>query len=127
MIKARQILLGVVLVAAGSAAGSALTDATGLPATTTAGYGSSTISGATATSIVYTLSTDGTEITAATVLFTGNLTSGKVVKAAFGSDNLTSCTIGAYSDPSTTVTCDTFEHAVTTATATEFHVAVTNS
>jgi hypothetical protein len=124
MITARQFLVGLALVAVGSAGGSAITASNTLP-NTTAGYGSSTISGATATSIVYTLSADGTEINVVTLLFTGNLTSGKVVKAGFGTDALSSCTIGAYSDPNTTVTCSGFSQSTSTASA--FNVAVTNS
>lgn len=127
MIKARQVLLGVVLVAAGSAGGSAVTASNTLPATT-AGYGTSTVSGATATSIVFTLNGDGTQITDVALVFSGDLTSGKVAKAAFDSDSLTSCTIGSYTPGtpgSTAATCTGFTEA--TATVAAFHVAVTNS
>lgn len=122
----RVIVLGVALVAAGSAGGHALTESNTLPASTKAGYGSVTVTGSTISSVVYGFNGDGSTITQAVLKVTGDITSGYEVSAAFGTDNLTACTIGAYSNPSTTVTC-TFSPEITTATATAFHVAVRNN
>ncbi len=123
-ITVRQVLFGLLFVAAASAGGAAVTASNTLPSTT-AGYGTSTVSGAVATSIVFTLNADGTQITQADLVFTGDLTSGRAVSAAFGSDSLTTCTIGSYDGSSTAVSCSGFTQATDTATA--FHVAVTNT
>jgi hypothetical protein len=110
---------GVLAVAIGSAS-----TASNTVAASTAGYGTSTITGANATSVKYTLSADGTTITGADLVFTGDLT-GKVVKAGFGTDDLTTCTVGAYADPSTSVSCTGFSQL--TSGASVFNVAVTAS
>jgi hypothetical protein len=124
MIAWKALALSFVMVAAGTTSSMALTNSNSVPATTV-GYGTSTISGATATSIVYTLNGSGTQITGAALTFTGDITTGKVVKAGFGGDALTTCTIGSYADPSTAVACAGFTQASSTASA--FNVAVTNS
>jgi uncharacterized membrane protein len=113
------------LVAAGAlavAVGTASTASNTIP-DSKAGYGTSNISGATATSLNYTLSADGTTITGASLVFTGDLT-GKTVKAGFGTESLISCTVGTYAAPSTPVTCTGFTQ--TTSTATAFNVAVSS-
>ena len=117
-------LLGVV------AAGSAFTASNTVP-DSVAGYGSSTISGATATSLNYTLNTDGTQITGATLRFVGDLT-GKTVRAGFGTNALTACTLGTVvadnpltlteDETATPVTCSGYTQS--TSTATSFNVAV---
>lgn len=128
-----QKLLGALAVAGVVAAsGSAFTAATTVPATV-AGYGTSTITGATATSLKYTQSADGTQITGAALKFTENLT-GMTVKAGFGTTASTSCTVGTRvaDDPDTTavgdamspVTCSGFTQS--TATSSSFNVAVTS-
>jgi hypothetical protein len=110
---------GVLAVAIGSAS-----TASNTVAASTAGYGTSTISGANATSLTYTLSADGTTITGADLVFTGDLT-GKVVKAGFGTADLTTCTVGTYASPNTPVTCAGFTQL--TSAASVFNVAVTGS
>ena len=87
----------------------------------TAGYGTGAVSGATANSVSYTLSADGSTIIAATVVFAGDLT-GKAVSAGFNANNLSSCTLGAYSGGTTTATCSGLSQS--TATATTLAVAV---
>jgi hypothetical protein len=71
-----------------------------------AGYGSGAISGATANNISYSLSADGSTISTATVVFAGDLT-GKTVNAGFNAAALSSCTLGAYNSGAntTTATC----------------------
>lgn len=93
-------------------------------ASSTAGYGTSTISGATATSVTYGLSADGTQINSATVVLSGDMT-GRTVKAGFGTDALTACTLAAYvtgTPGSTTATCSGY--SAVTASSTAFNVAV---
>ncbi len=107
------------VVAAGG--GSAFTASNTIP-NTVAGYGTSTITGATATSIVYGFSADSTQITSATIKFTGDF-SAKNVKAGFGTGATTTCT-SAFDQPSnvTTSTCSGFTQDVTLAD--KFNVAV---
>jgi hypothetical protein len=125
--RARTIVLGVAVLAFMSGGASAFTAGNTVPATT-AGYGTSTISGATATSIIYTLNGDGTKIVQADLKLTGDFHTGFEVKAGFGTDALTTCTVGAYSNPDTSVAC-TFAGVLQgdTATTTAFHVTVTNT
>jgi hypothetical protein len=116
-------LLGAVAVAGLVAAtGSAFTAGNTIPASV-AGYGSSTISGATATVLSYTLSADGTQITASALTFTGNQT-GRTVKAGFGTAALTACTVGAHDATANTtpVTCTGYTQS--TATSSTYNVAV---
>jgi hypothetical protein len=89
-----------------------------------AGYGSSTISGATATSVTYTLDDDGTQITGADMVFQGNQ-SGRTVRAGFGTDTLATCTVGVYDATNlvTPVACDGL-FTQPTATSASFNVAV---
>src|SRR5215213_1425100 len=87
----------------------------------TAGYGTGAVSGATANSVAYTLSADGSTIIAATVVFAGDLT-GKAVSAGFNASNLSSCTLGAFTSGTTTATCSGLTQP--TATATQLAVAV---
>lgn len=119
--KTSKIIAAVALIGAVAAGGSALTASNSIPASV-AGYGSSTISGATATALNYTLAGDGTTITGATLTFTGDKT-GRTVKAAFGTDALTTCVVGTYDGTtSTPVTCSGFTQS--TADSTTFNVAV---
>lgn len=113
------LLSAATLVAGG---GVAYTAANTVPSSV-AGYGSSTVSGATANSISYTLSTDSTQITGASVVFAGDLT-GSRVTAGFGTGTSASCTLATYNATAatTTATCSGFTQS--TSTATTFNVAV---
>ncbi len=136
--KSRRIVAALVLIGALAAAGAAFTASNTVP-NTTAGYGTSTITGATASKIVYTLSADGTQITGATLdlhtATTADLTSGYTVQAGFNGpgNTLTTCTVdtsvtgGAH--PGSNGTDTQFLCAITqpTDTATSFNVVVTNS
>jgi hypothetical protein len=113
----------VAVVAALAASGAAFTASNTIP-DTVAGYGSSTISGATATALNYTVSADGATITAADLTFTGDLT-GKTVKAGFNSAALTTCSVGTYDGTtSTPVSCTGYTQS--TASSTTFNVLVTS-
>jgi hypothetical protein len=132
--KSKRLLVGLVLIGVLAAGGAAFTAANTLPATT-AGYGTSTITGATADKIVYTLSSDGTQITGATIdLHTASasdLTSGYTVKAGFNASNLTACSVNTgfgtngTNGTDTEFTCSGYTQS--TSGATSFNVAVTNS
>jgi len=120
--KTSKIIGAVAIVAALVGSGAAFTASNTVPASV-AGYGSSTISGATATALNYTLAADGATITAAALTFTGNQT-GRTVKAAFGTAALTACTVGTYDSVALTtpVTCSGYTQS--TATSSTFNVAV---
>jgi hypothetical protein len=120
--KTRRIVAAAAVVAAVAAGGAAFTAANTIP-DSVAGYGTSTISGATATSLDYTLSADGTTISAAALVFDGDQT-GRTVKAGFGTDALTACTVGSYDgvNDETPVTCSGFSQSTSSASA--FNVAV---
>ncbi|HMJ34998.1 MAG TPA: hypothetical protein VK501_13885 [Baekduia sp.] len=119
--KPRSILVALIVIGALAAGGAAFTASNTIP-DTTMGFGTSNITGATATSLTYTRSADGSTITAATLVFTGDI-SANTVEAGFNSNALEACAAGTYSSPSTTVVC-TFTTPEPTAGATTFNVAV---
>lgn len=117
------------LVAAAAITGVSAFTASNTVPTSTAGYGSATVSGAVATDISYTTSADGATISDATVTFQGDQT-GNLVKAGFNSAAQRDCTVGSFvpgllGEPgSTTTTCSGFSQP--TADATTFTVTVTS-
>lgn len=121
----RRMVAVLVVIGAIAAGGAAFTFANTVPPST-AGYGTSTISGATATDIVYGLSADGTQINTATITFTGDLST-DTVKAGFETSSLTTCSAPVYDGGTTssTSTCSGFTES--TAASTTFNVAVTNN
>ena len=92
--RTKRIIGAIVVIAAIAAGGAAFTAGNTVP-DTVAGYGTSNITGATVTALHYTLNGDGTQITDASLTFHGDQT-GNVVKAGFGTDALTTCTVGSY-------------------------------
>jgi hypothetical protein len=123
--KTKRIIGAFVVIAAIAAGGAAFTASNTVP-NTVAGYGTSNITGATVTAMHYTLNGDGTQITTADLTFQGDQT-GNVVKAGFGSDNLTTCTVGAYDSTGDTTPATCSGYTQSTATSATFNVAVTNS
>ena len=120
----RRMVAVLVVIGAIAAGGAAFTASNTVPPTT-AGYGTSTITGATATDIAYTLNADGTQITDATITFTGDL-SNDTVKAGFETSDLTTCSAPVYNGTtSSTSTCSGY--AESTAASASFNVAVTNN
>lgn len=118
--KTSRIIAGIAVIGAVAAGGAVFTATSSVP-NTVAGYATSTISGANANSLDYTLSADGDTITLATMVFAEDLT-GNTVTAGFGTDPLTACTVDVVGDPlGHTVTCVFTQD---TATADAFHVAV---
>ena len=139
--KTKRIIAAVVLIGALAAGGAAFTAANTIP-DSVAGYGTSHITGATAKTLSYSLSGDGTTITGATLLFTQDLTQNPTdptatpytVKAGFGTDVLQSCHVGTYSSTAptgTTVTCGSdapsgTPYTQSTSSASTFNVTVTS-
>jgi hypothetical protein len=129
--KTKKIILAVAVIGALAAGGAAFTASNTVP-NTTAGYGTSTITGATVDSISYTTNGDGTQITDAKITLPGDLTAtattpAKTVRAGFGTDNLTDCTLVDFNTTtagSTTYTCTGYTQD-TTASA-SFNVVVTS-
>jgi hypothetical protein len=137
-LKKTRLVAVVAVIGALAAGGAAYTAGNTIP-DSTAGYGTSNITGATAQDLRYTLNSDGTVITGATLVFQGDLWDGNVtpavadtVKAGFGSDDLTDCTVDNYDNTASTTTAycgDVAGHAGTAFTqltngSTTFHVAV---
>jgi hypothetical protein len=91
--KTKKIVLAVAVIGAIAAGGVAFTAANTLPATTTAGYKTMTVSGAVVSAINYTMSADGTDITAVKLTFTSPDITGKQVKVSFNGGNTSDCTI----------------------------------
>jgi hypothetical protein len=100
----KRLVAAVAVIGALAAGGAAYTASNTIP-DSTAGYGTSNITGATAQDMSYKLSADGQTITGATLVFKGDLWDGNVdpanptaysVQAGFGSDNLTACTVAPY-------------------------------
>jgi hypothetical protein len=118
-------MVAVLVVIGAIAAGGAAFTASNTVPDTTAGYGTSTITGATATDIAYTLSADGTEINSVLITFTGDLHN-DTVQAGFESSNLTTCSAPVYDGTtSSTSTCSGYTESTTTSGT--FNVAVTNN
>jgi hypothetical protein len=119
--KPLSIVAGLVVVGALAAGGAAFTASNTIP-DTVMGFGTSNITGATATSLTYTRSPDGTHITAATLVFTGDI-SANTVEAGFNTNALDTCAAGSFAAGNTTVVC-TFGTPEPTAGATTLNVAV---
>jgi hypothetical protein len=119
--KPRNILIALVAIGALAAGGAAFTASNTIP-DTTMGFGTSHITGATATSLTYTRTADGSAITAATLVFTGDI-SANTVQAGFNANALDTCAAGTFAAGNTTVVC-TLGASEPTATATTFNVAV---
>jgi hypothetical protein len=119
--KPLSILAGLAVVGAVAAGSAAFTASNTIP-DTTMGFGTSHITGATATSLTYTRSADGSTITAATLVFTGDI-SANTVKAGFNANALDLCAAGSFASGDTTVVC-TMSTPEPTAGATTFNVTV---
>ena len=122
MTRTKKIIATVVGVAALAAGGSAFTASNTVPGSV-AGYGTSTITGATAKSVNYTLNATGTTITDATIVFDGDV-SARTVKAGFGTDALTACTVAAYDSGNDETTASCTGYTQDTELSASFAVAV---
>jgi hypothetical protein len=118
-------MVAVLVVIGAIAAGGAAFTASNTVSASVAGYGTSNITGATATDVHYTLNADGTEINTVLITFTGDLTN-DTVQAGFETDNLTTCSAPVYDGTtSSTSTCSGYTES--TASSSTFNVAVTNN
>ncbi|MGH8890902.1 MAG: hypothetical protein ACRDV3_14230 [Acidothermaceae bacterium] len=111
-----KIVSAAAIVAALAAGGSAFTASNTLPAATV-GYGSVTVTGATATDIAYSLTADGTKIAQEVITFSTAPTGATVTAGWDGQATLGACTLAG-----AVATC--VDGVTSTATATSFHVAV---
>jgi hypothetical protein len=124
--KPTRIVAAIAVIGAVAAGGAAFTDSNTVP-DTTAGYGTATVSGGTVDSLSYTLSTDGTSLTQATVVFDGD-TTGDTASIAFNAPNtdLQTCNVGTLdSNSNTTYTCPLT--GITTADETSVQIALVNN
>jgi hypothetical protein len=118
-------MVAVLVVIGAIAAGGAAFTASNTVSASVAGYGTSNISGATATDVHYTLNANGTQINSATITFAGDL-SNDTVQAGFETNNLTTCSAPVY-DGSTSSTSTCSGYTESTASSSTFNVAVTNN
>jgi hypothetical protein len=117
--KTKKIVLAVAVIGAVAAGGVAFTDANVVP-DSMAGYKDTTVSGATATAVNYTLNSSGTQITGVAVTFTTDIT-GKHVRIAFNNGALGSDCAITGTAPGQVATCSGLTQTTDTAT----HLAVT--
>lgn len=118
-------MVAVLVVIGAIAAGGAAFTASNTVSASVAGYGTSNITGATATDVHYTLNADGTEINSVLITFTGDL-SNDTVQAGFETSNLTTCSAPVYDgSTSSTTTCSGYTES--TSSSSTFNVAVTNN
>ena len=122
-----RVLMGVAaLGVAGAVGGAAFTDSVGFSSPSqTVGYGSQTVTGATATNVAYKLTTDGSQITEVDITFSGDV-SASTVKIGFNGATLTeTCSAGTYTTGtpgSTAVACTGLTQPVAATTATNISV-----
>ena len=119
--KPLSIIAGLAVVGAIAAGSAAFTASNTIP-DTVMGFGTSNITGAMATSLTYTRTADGSHITAATLVFTGDINN-QTVEAGFNANALDTCAAGVFAAGDTTVVC-TMGTPEPTAGATTFNVAV---
>ena len=129
--KTKKIVLALVVIGVVAAGGAAFTAANTVP-THAVGYGQAVVTGAVASQIDHTLSTDGMQVEQTVMTLTGNLADDPVVTAGFGGDgvDLQSCTTtpatGTFGDPDrTTVATCVYSPTYLTSTALRFNVSVT--
>lgn len=127
----KRIIAAVAVVCALAAGGAAFTasiDTTGDPSNVAA-YAAITVNGATLNDATYTFSSNGSQITAVTLAFQGNLTGDEVEAGFEDSLPITDCgtvSSGEVSGGVTTVDC-TLNSAETTTDATSLNVLVHNN
>ena len=98
-------LIGALAIAGIAAAGGTAFTASNTQATSqVVGYGSTTISGATVSSMTYNLSSAGNNVNSVTLVLAGD-TTGSAVSIGFNGGALTSCGTGTVATD-TTYTCD---------------------
>jgi hypothetical protein len=99
-----RIALAATTVAALAAGGSAFTNSNTQAASQVVGYGSTTITGATVSSMAYNLNSPGDNIDSVTLVLAGDTTA-SAVSIGFNGGALTSCGTGTFTTI-TTYTCD---------------------
>lgn len=99
-------ILGALAVAGAVAAGgSAFTNSNTQAASQVVGYGTTTISGATVSSMDYNLNAAGDNVNSLTLVLAGD-TTGSAVSVGFNGGATTSCGTGTFAAGATTYTCD---------------------
>ena len=100
-----RIAAAVALAGAVAAGGSAFTNSNTQAASQVVGYGSTTISGATVSSMDYNLNASGDNVDSVTLVLAGD-TTGSAVSIGFNGGATTSCGTGTFATGATTYTCD---------------------
>jgi hypothetical protein len=105
MRKTTRIFGALMIAGIAAAGGAAFTNSNTQAATQVVGYGSTTISGATVSSMVYNLNAAGDNVDSMTLVLGGD-TTGSAVSIGFNGNATTSCGTGAFAAAATTYTCD---------------------
>jgi hypothetical protein len=105
MRKTTRIFGALMIAGIAAAGGAAFTNSNTQAATQVVGYGSTTISGATVSSMVYNLNAAGDNVNTMTLVLAGD-TTGSAVSIGFNGNATTSCGTGAFAAAATTYTCD---------------------
>ena len=100
-----RILAAVAVAAAVAAGGSAFTNSNTQAASQVVGYGSTTISGATVSSMDYNLNGPGDNVNSVTLVLAGDTTA-SAVSIGFNGGATTSCGTGTFDTDATTYTCN---------------------
>jgi hypothetical protein len=106
MRKSAKIITALSAAGLAVAAGSAFTNSNTAPANTTLGYSTTTVSGATVTSLDYNLNASGETINSATLVLDGD-TTGSAVSMNYNNGTSFTCGTGAFDSlaTATTYTC----------------------
>jgi hypothetical protein len=122
--KTTRIVAAIAVIGAVAAGGAAFTDSNTQPTTSVAGYGTTSVTGGTVTSLTYALSSNGADINTATIVWSGD-TSLDTTVIGFNGGGTYSCGTGTFISGSTTFTCDLTTDSVTTAAETVADIALT--
>jgi hypothetical protein len=134
--KTGRIVAAIAVIGAVAAGGAAFTDSNAMPTNSVAGFGTTSVSGGTVTSLQYALSGDGYYIDTATIVFQGDVSAdtasiGLSDGATVGSDGTTdgtlvACGSGSYvSGTGTTFSCDLSSSNIVTATVKQADITLT--
>jgi hypothetical protein len=121
--KTTRIVAAIAVIGAVAAGGAAFTASNTVPSSV-AGYGSASVTGGTVTSLTYGLSTDGSDIDTATVVWTGDTSADSTV-IGFNGDATQDCASGTYDIGSGDTTFVCTLSGITTSDETSADIALT--
>jgi uncharacterized protein YvpB len=112
-----RVALAATSIAALAAGGAAFTASNTQPANQIVGYGSTTVTGATVSSLAYVLSANGATVTSVTLVLAGDTTASNV-SIGFNGGAIATCGVGVFTTD-TTYNCDGAGTVTSTLVSTE--------